>query len=574
MKKIEKEIWLYALENAVKFRGKANVGSVIGKIIASDPELKRKIKSVSALVKKIVEEVNSMSLDEQKKKLKEIAPSASVEKKRKVKKKEREKRLPELKNAKKGNVIMRFEPSPSGPLHIGHAITIGLNILYCKKYDGKLILRIADTNPENIDIESYRMIINDARWLNSAADSVPMEIYFQSERLGLYYDYAEQLIASGNAYVCTCNADEFRTLLFKGKACPCRKLSKKEHLLRWDKMFVEYKPGEAVVRIKTDLKHKNPAIRDWAALRICEKPHPRKKDARVWPLMNFAVAIDDMLMGVTHTIRGKDHQDNAEKQAYIFKYFKKNPPVNLFIGRINFVDLELSASKTRKLIEYGEFDGWSDIRLPFLIALRRRGYQAKAFLQLAESFGVSKHDKVVNADEFYKILNAFNRDIIEPKANRYFFIPDPVLVKIENAPGKEVKIKLHPDFPKRGVRIFRTEERFYLWKEDVKRIEEGKLYRLMDCLNFRKEGKKFVFDSEDYEKYKREGEAIFHWLPADEKQLIKAELLMPDKTLLKGLGEKRLSEVNVGSVIQLERIGFSRLDSKQKNKIVFWFAHR
>ncbi|RLE44827.1 glutamate--tRNA ligase, partial [Candidatus Woesearchaeota archaeon] len=76
------------------------------------------------------------------------------------------------------------------------------------------------------------------------------------------------------------------------------------------------------------------------------------------------------------------------------------------------------------------------------------------------------------------------------------------------------------------------------------------------------------------EKYKREGEAIFHWLPADEKQLIKAELLMPDKTLLKGLGEKRLSEVNVGSVIQLERIGFSRLDSKQKNKIVFWFAHR
>ncbi|HDM43751.1 MAG TPA: glutamate--tRNA ligase, partial [Candidatus Woesearchaeota archaeon] len=172
MKKIEKEIWLYALENAVKFRGKANVGSVIGKIIASDPELKRKIKSVSALVKKIVEEVNSMSLDEQKKKLKEIAPSASVEKKRKVKKKEREKRLPELKNAKKGNVIMRFEPSPSGPLHIGHAITIGLNILYCKKYDGKLILRIADTNPENIDIESYRMIINDARWLNSAADSV------------------------------------------------------------------------------------------------------------------------------------------------------------------------------------------------------------------------------------------------------------------------------------------------------------------------------------------------------------------------------------------------------------------
>ncbi len=574
MKKIEKEILICALENAVKFGGKANVGAVIGKIIASNPELKRKIKSISELAKKIVEEVNSLPLEDQKKKLKKISPSALIEKKRKKKKEEKEKRLPELKNAQKGKVVMRFEPSPSGPLHIGHAITIGLNILYCKKYDGKLILRIADTNPENIDPESYRMIINDSRWLLSAADSVPMETYFQSERLGFYYDYAEQLIALGKAYVCTCNTDEFRTLLFKGKACPCRKLSEKEHLLRWDKMFAEYKPGEAVVRIKTDLKHKNPAIRDWAALRICEKPHPRKKDARVWPLMNFAVAIDDMLMGVTHTIRGKDHQDNAEKQAYVFRYFKKTPPINLFIGRINFVDLELSASKTRKLIEYGEFDGWSDIRLPFLIALRRRGYQAKAFLQLAESFGVSKHDKVVNADEFYKILNALNKDIVEPKANRYFFVPDPVLVKIENAPEKEVKIKLHPDFPRRGTRTFKTKGRFYLWKEDTKRIKEGKLYRLMDCLNFRKEGRKFVFDSEDYEKYKQKGEAIFHWLPADEKQLIKVELLMPDKTLLKGLGEKRLSEVDVGSVVQLERIGFSRLDSKQKNKVVFWFAHR
>jgi len=565
--KIHNLILKYALHNAIKFKGKASPRAVLGKILAVKPELKKDMKFLTKAIDQAIKEINNLPLEKQIEELKKIAPELLEEKPKKE-----EKRLPELKNAQKGKVIMRFEPSPSGPLHIGHAITLGLNALYCKKYNGKLILRIADTNPENIDVESYDMIINDAKWLLS--ELLPnFEIYIQSERLGYYYDYAEKLISMEKAYVCTCNPDEFRTLLFKSQPCPCRNLPKEEHLKRWDKMFVEYKPGEAVVRIKTDLSHKNPAIRDWAALRICEKPHPKNKDARVWPLMNFSVAIDDMLMGVTHTIRGKDHQDNAEKQSYVFNYFNKTPPTNIFIGRINFVDLELSASKTRKLIEYGEFEGWSDIRLPFLAALRRRGYQPNAFIKLSESFGISKHDKLVDAKEFYKILNAFNKDIIDPKANRYFFVPDPILIEIKGTPEKEVEINFHPDFPERGTRKFRTKGKFYLWKDDFNKIEEGNLYRLMDCLNFKKQNNEFIFDSEDYEKYKKEGKGIFHWLPAEE-ELVNVELLMPNKTSLKGVGENSLKNVEVNTVVQLERIGFARLDSKQKEKLIFWFAHK
>jgi len=563
---LKKSIRKYALDNARRYNGVPNMGSVIAKIIFERPELKAELKKLSPEIKKVCDEVRLMSVAEQIAELQKIAPELLEEKKV-----VEEKKLKPLPNLEKGKIVMRLAPSPSGPLHIGHAIVFSLSHLYCKEYDGKLILRIEDTNPEEIYVPAYKMDEEDLNWLT---DNRISQIFYQSDRMETYYDYAEQLVSKGKAYVCTCSSDMFRNLSLKKQACPCRDLLVKEHLLRWDKMFVEYEPGAAVVRIKTDMNDPNPAMRDWPALRINHNVHPRTKDKyKVWPLMNFAVSIDDHELGVTHTIRGKDHVDNAKRQQHIYDFFGWKAPTHSYIGKINFEGIEVSKRKTKAAIERGEYDDWDDIRLPFLAALRRRGFQPGAFQRFAMDMGVGLNDKTVPKDDFFKSLEAHNRDIIDPVANRYFFVWDPVKISIKDAHVDTVTIPLHPDRPERGVRLLHTGSNFYVTSDDLAQIKPTKLYRLKDCLNFVREGKDFVFDSKGYEVFREKGAATMHWLPAD-ADVVDVEVLMPDKKVKKGIGEPALRDLEVGTMVQLERFGFCRLDRKEKNKVVFWFAHK
>ncbi len=256
----------YALQNAVKHEGVAQVGSVIGHLIQADPSIKSKLKELSAEINKVVSEVNKLSVDEQTKELEKSAPELLEEKP-----KETRTGLKELHNVK-GNVVLRFAPSPSGPLHIGHAMVLGLNYLYAKKYNGKLFLRIEDTNPENIDKNAYELIPRDSNWLTKNGID---EVIVQSSRLQIYYDYCERLIATGKAYVCQCSSEKFHDLSLEKTACPCREVPKQKQLVLWQRMFSDLKPGDAVVRIKTDLNHPNPAMRDWPAMRINNSPHPK-----------------------------------------------------------------------------------------------------------------------------------------------------------------------------------------------------------------------------------------------------------------------------------------------------------
>lgn len=556
----------YALQNAVKFNGKANLGAVIGKVLSESPDLRAKVKDIAKEVKAVIKEVNKLSVKQQENRLKILAPGLL-----KVEKKEKKHVLPELKDAKKGKVVMRFAPSPSGPMHIGHAYGISLSSEYCRKYNGRLILRVEDTNPENIYEPAYGMLPEDGKWITKNNIS---KVVIQSDRLGYYYDYAEKLIDMGKAYVCTCTPDHFKELIFEKKACPCRRLPKEEQHKRYNKMFAEYKPGEAVLRIKTDVKHKNPAMRDFPLMRINEHPHPRTgTKQRVWPLMNLAVFVDDVESGMTHIIRAKEHMDNAKRQEYLYKYFNKPIPETIFVGRINFTDLRISCSKTKALIEEGKYEDWSDIRLPFLAALKRRGYQADAFIRYALDVGVTEHDKTVSGEEFFKALNHFNKEVLETKSNRYFFVPDVREIRIQGAPKQKIAIELHPDFPKRGKRRFETDERFYIMEDDYKAIKPGELVRLMDCLNFVKKQGRFVFDSLDYAKYKKKGKRIIHWLPVSEK-LVNVELLMPDNRLVKGLAEPLVGKLKESSICQFERLGFVRCDKKEKDRLVFWYGHR
>jgi glutamyl-tRNA synthetase len=553
----------FILQNSIKFDGKPNVGAVIGKIIGEKPELKKDIKKLREEIQKVIKEISKIKVAEQLKELQKIAPEL-------LEKKEAEKKtLPELNGAVKGKFVTRFEPSPSGPLHIGHAYVLGLIHAYNRIYNGKLILRIADTNADNINPESYKLIPEDASWLTGNGVS---EVVIQSDRMDVYYAYAEKLLRIGKAYVCTCSAENFKSLSDSKEACPCRELPMEIQLERWKKMFGEYKEGDAVVRIKTDIQHKNPAMRDWPAMRINDTEHPRKgKEFRVWPLMNFSVVVDDIESGMTHIIRGKDHYDNAKKQGYVYDYLNKKIPESIFVGRINFEGMEVSCSKTRMKIEAGEFSGWDDIRLPFLRALKKRGYLPDAFVNYAIDVGPSQNDKTVTMDEFFKTINALNKDIIDSKSNRYFFVSTPVKITIKNAPEKKCELDRHPTYPERGKRIFKTKDKFLITKDDSDSLRDKKLYRLMDCLNFIKKGKEFVFDSAEYEKYKDKGEKIMHWLP-DEGKNIEVSVLMPDNKKIKGVAEESVKELKEGDICQFERFGFVRLDNKKKME--FWFGHK
>lgn len=553
----------FALDNARKYEGVPNIGAVIGKVLGVRPELKAQLGTLSKDIKAVCDEVQKLSVDEQTQELEQTAPELLA------KRGPEEKKLKPLKNAQKGKVVMRLAPSPSGVMHIGHGIVFALSHLYCKEYDGKLILRIEDTNPEEIYEPAYEMTPRDLNWLT---ENRIHEVVLQSSRLEKYYNYANHLVEKGAAYVCTCNPDVFRALSAKQKACPCRDLETTEQLSRWDRMFIEFEPGEAVLRIKTNINDPNPAMRDWPAMRINHHPHPKTGDKyKVWPLMNFAVAVDDHELGVTHTVRGKDHVDNAKRQQHIYDFFGWQAPEHAYIGRIKFEGLELSKRKIKLAIEHGKYNDWDDIRLATLAALKRRGFQPGAFRDFAMDMGLGLNDKVVPVDDFFKSLEAHNRAILDPIASRYFFVWDPIKIAIKGAPKQTVKSLLHPDDEKRSYRIFETHEDFYVSTSDYESLKSGKLYRLKDCLNFKTNGE-CEFDSIEYDVFRKNGKDTLHWLPAGKH--IAVEVLMPDNTPLKGLGESALGSLDVGTIVQFERFGFCRLDKKSKDKLVFWFTHK
>ena len=399
-KEFEKKIKAYALKNAILYNGKAQQGSVISGLF-NEGLKKQDMKIYGKKISEIIKQVNKLSLEKQKKEFEKLKDLVS----------EREVRqgLKELPNAKK--VVMRFAPSPSGGFHIGHAMTACLSYAYVKKYNGKFYVRIEDTNPDNIYPKAYDLIKKDSEFLFEGN----AKMIIQSERMNLYYKYAEKLIKKNSAYVCTCSGDEFRKYSKEKKDCPCRKQSIEENLELWKKMLDKngFKPGDAVLRFKTPtlgMSHKNPAMRDFPLARINLTKHPLQKNKyRVWPLMNLSVSVDDIELKMTHIIRAKEHRDNAERQKMIYKVLDKKYPWCFFLGRIHLKGMRLSATEITKDIEAGKYSGWDDKRLPTIASLKKQGYKSQAFLKFSEQVGLSQSDKTIDKEEYFKLLNAFNK---------------------------------------------------------------------------------------------------------------------------------------------------------------------
>lgn len=568
MKDLEKTIYKYVLLNALKHKGNANPGAVMGAIMSSESELRKDAKKIGSISGKLVAKVNQMSLDEQKSEIVKLGIDLEDEQS-KGKSNDKEKGLADLPGSH-DSVVMRFAPNPSGPLHIGHARAAIPNGEYVKRYGGKLILRIEDTDPKRIYPPAYDMIQEDLKWLGIETS----EVYYQSDRFPIYYEYAEKLIEIGAAYMCSCEGGDFKKLKDACEPCPCRGNSPEENMEFW-KEFSNMESGQAVLRVKTDIKHKNPAIRDWVAMRIVDGEHPRiGTKYRIYPMMNFSVAIDDHLMGMTHVLRGKDHLANSEKQKYLYEHMGWDVPEFIHYGRLKMEDIALSTSKALAGIEAGEYNGWDDPRLGTLRAIARRGIQAKTIHNLMVEIGVKMSDSAIS----WKKIYGLNRNILEEKANRYFFVPNPKKVEISNIEVESSKDSLilpetierplHPDHLDRGTRKLVFDGEVYIPNAD---LTDG-ITRLMDAVNLNIKAGEVSYDSKSFEEAREKKARIIQWVPANDN--IKAKIVMDDASIVVGLCESACKDLKVGDVVQFERFGFARLDEITNNELIFYFAHK
>ena len=556
MNDLEKIVFKYALLNAAKHKGSANPGAVIGSIMANEEELRSKAKEIGPLAGKIVAQVNALSAEEQASEMKKYG--VEVEEK---KPKAKEVGLQELPGTHE-NIVLRFAPNPSGPLHIGHSRAAVPNAEYVKRHNGKLILRIEDTDPKRVFEPAYEMIPEDLAWLGINPD----EIIYQSDRFEIYYDYARQLIEKGAAYMCTCDGATFKELKDNCKPCPCRDNSVEENLALWEK-FDTMQAGEAVLRVKTDINHKNPAIRDWVAMRLVDEEHPRMGTKyRIYPMMNFSVSVDDHLMGMTHVLRGKDHLANSEKQKYLYDHMGWDLPEFIHYGRLKMEDIALSTSKAMAGIEDGTYSGWDDPRLGTLRAIARRGIDPRTIYNLITEIGVKMADSAIS----WKKIYGLNRNFVEPIANRYFFCEEPVEVSVNGYEDGDVTIErpLHADHMDRGNRLLSFDGSAYIAKADY---ADG-LFRLMDAVNVEIAGEDVNYHSTSFEEARDVKARIIQWVPT--KENVNVKIVMDDASVKTGLGEIALNDLEVGDIVQFERVGFARLDEIKDDELVFYYAHK
>ena len=546
----------HALKNAIDHGGKANAKAVFPKIISEFPEVKNQVKEVMQQIEQTIKQVNRLGDGDQRIKLLKIDPSML------------EKKKPEIRELKlenvQGKVVMRYAPNPNAGMHIGNARAALLNDFFVKKYGGKFILRYDDTDPKNENKkptkQAYKQIQNDLKWLGVEIH----EIQHASKRLTKYYSIFEELIKKSKAYICTCDSEEWKELRRTGAACVCRSNSIYENKRKWSMMlFGDFKQGTAVARLKTDMKFRDPAQRDWVCFRIINKPnHPITKNKHVvWPLLDFASAVDDHDFSVTHILRGQDLVISERRQKWLYSYLHWTYPLTITYGHLGVEGAgTFSKSLMRRGIRKGKYSGWNDPQLPMIAAYERKGFQPEAIRKMIIEAGLTGGKINISED----MLSAYNKKIIDHDAKRYFFVKTPQRQLMKDV-KQELIIPNHPTNAALGERKILVKGKVYISKEDVPFLKKTVDCRLIDFANVKliQKGKIKLSTRQEI---KKEMQKI-QWVSAGEK----CEVIRKGK-VVKGLVEESVLKEKIGTVMQFVRYGFVRLDKKKP--LTFVFAHK
>ena len=553
-----------ALQNAFEHGGETKDKIILGKILGTKPEFRTKVKEIIGDISEIVVTVNQLSIEEQKKEIDAKFPEVLTPKEKIVERKE----LPELKDAEQGKVITRFPPEPNGYPHIGHAKAAIINSEYAKMYGGKFILRMDDTNPEAERMEYHAAIKVGLEWLGIDFDIVKST----SDDMELFYEKGLELINSDKAYVCTCKRDDISKNRRERKACKCSKEDLDKNNKNWEKMQEKFKPGEAIVRFRGDMKADNAVMRDPVLFRIIEGKHyTLGKKYRIWPSYDFAVAIEDSIDGITHAFRSKEFELRKELIDAILDALDMRKPFQGFFSRLEFKGMPISKRIIKPLIEEGKVSWYDDPRLPTLEALKRRGIKPEAIRQFIMSLGLTKANTLAPFDA----LEAFNRKFVDPNSSRLFMVNNAKKLSVKNLPKLSVEIPNHPinDMGKRKIEV---DGNFYISGEDAENIEEGKQIRLLGLGNIsitkvgtKLEGEFVEGEPTDIPK--------IQWV--SQKTAHQIKIIIP-KVLFNGeeFNEDSLEELEVytephylqlkeGDEIQFVRFGYCRKDSQ--NQAIF-----
>ncbi|MFB6107716.1 MAG: glutamate--tRNA ligase [Haloplanus sp.] len=563
--RVERAARTHALLNAVKYESDADVGAVMGPLMGENPEFREHADEIPGVVAGVVSDVNAMSPAERRADLADLAPEKLAE--LETDDEGDDHALPDLPNAEEGEVVMRAAPNPNGPWHLGHARMPAVIGTYKERYDGLFICRFDDTDPETKrpDLDAYDAILDAIDYLGFEPD----EVLLASDRLETYYEHARELVDLGVAYTCSCSGEAFSELKNAGEACPHREKDAETTREEFEAMVNgEYDSGEMVLRVRTDITHKNPALRDWVAFRVVDTPHPRPEasEYRCWPMLDFQSGVDDHLTGVTHIIRGIDLQDSAKRQRFVYDYFDWTYPEVIHWGHVQVdeYDVKLSTSTIKELVESGELDGWDDPRAPTIASLRRRGIRGSAIVDAMVELGTSTSNVELSMSAIY----ANNRDVVDDEANRYFFVRDGVEKAVVGGPDAGHP-PLHPDHEDRGRRDVPVDGAVVVEPEDVPANGKRVWLKGYGCVRHTRDA--FEFTGDDIDAVREEGVPVVHWAPADDDVPVRLRTMDGDVT---GVAEPDFADAAVDEVVQFERVGFARVDAVGDDETVTYFAHQ
>jgi len=517
----------------------------------------------------------------------------------------------DLASGKHQQIVTRFPPEPNGHLHIGHAKSIHLNFGVANEFDGYCFMRFDDTNPVKEDEQYVEGILNDVRWLGYDWGERLTHASDYFERL---YEFAEELIQKGKAYVESLNAEEIRelrgTLTEPGKDSPYRVRSVEENMTLFRKMRGgEFEDGSYVLRAKIDMSSPNINLRDPVLYRIRKVSHQRTANQWcVYPLYDFTHGLSDALEGVTHSLCTLEFEDHRPLYNWILEEVSAPClPRQIEFSRLNLRYSVLSKRRLIQLVEEEHVEGWDDPRMLTLSGLRRRGYPAAAIRLFCERIGISKSENNIEMN----VLEDCAREELDKTAPRVMAVLRPLKVVITDYPKNETEEfepARHPKNPEMGTRTLPFSREIYIDRDDFRedpppkyfRLAPGKEVRLrfayvIRCNEVIYENGKIIELRCTYDKATRSGEktegrkvkGIIHWVSIQHS--VSAEVRLydrlfaapypgrddPERDFLKDLNpesveiiskckvEPALLEAKPEDVFQFERVGYFCVDSKK-----------
>jgi glutaminyl-tRNA synthetase len=379
-----------------------------------------------------------------------------------------------------GRVITRFPPEPNGRLHIGHAKAICIDFAVAHEFGGRCNLRFDDTNPVKESQEHVDAIMGDIRWLGFEWGE---HLYYASDYFEQLYQWAEELIAAGKAYVDSLTADQIRdyrgTLTEPGRESPYRNRSVDENLDLFRRMRAgEFEDGQHVLRAKIDMTAGNINLRDPVMYRIRKITHQRTGDAWcIYPMYDWAHGQSDSIEGVTHSLCSLEYEDHRPLYDWYLESLGILHPRQIEFARLNLNYTVMSKRVLLALVEGNHVSGWDDPRMPTLSGLRRRGYTPESIRTFCERVGVAKRASMVDIGALEHAI----REDLNMRAPRVMAVLNPLKVVIENYPegsSEELDVINNPEDAAAGTRKVPFGRELFIEREDFMEDPPKKFFRL------------------------------------------------------------------------------------------------